>query len=110
MDMMDVYRYGVKKIVLMSVILSAMVHYYSLQYLPVLPSPPSAEVTCSSTSYLTLARDPCMVEKLHKMFNESHVVCDMKCVSPEKKTEKEAIERLSLTADHVVIENDNDNK
>ena len=97
-DLMSISRYGVKKIVLMSVILSAMVHYYSLQFLPVLPSPPSAEVTCSSTSFLTLARDPCMVEKLQRMFNDSHIICDMECASPEKKTKKEAVEKLSLTA------------
>ena len=87
-----------KKIVLMSVIFSALVHYYSLQYLPSLPSPPSAEVTCTSTSFITLARDPCMVEKLQMMFNNSQVICDMKCLSPEKKTEKEIVEKLSMTA------------
>ena len=86
----------------MSVIFSAMVHYYSLQYLPVLPSPPSTEVTCSSTSYITLARDPCMVEKLQRMYNDSSIACDIECVYPEKKTEKEAIKSLSLKADQVV--------
>ena len=76
---------------------------HSLCHGSLLLSPVSAEVSCSSTSYLTLARDPCMVEKLQRMFNDSHVVCDMECASYEKKTKKEAVENLSLTADNVVI-------
>jgi hypothetical protein len=39
-----------------------------------------------------------MVEKLQRMFNDSHIICDMECASPEKKTKKEAVEKLSLTA------------
>ena len=39
-----------------------------------------------------------MVEKLQRMFNDSHIICDMDCASPEKKKKKEAVEKLSLTA------------
>ena len=38
-----------------------------------------------------------MVEKLQTMFNKSQVTCDMECFSPEKKTEKEIVEKLSMT-------------
>ena len=84
-------RFGAKRLVLMTVILSALTHYYSLQWLAPLPSPPlGVKVGCrNSRSEVSVTRDPCLVERMRRLYTNTSLACRVLC---EGDTESEELE------------------
>ena len=84
-------RYGAKRLVLMSVILSALTHYYSLQWLAPLPTPElGLQVGCrDSKTEVSVMRDPCMLERMRRLYANTSLACRRLC---EGETEARELE------------------
>ena len=73
-------KYGAR-LVLRAVILSALLHYYSLQWLPPVPAPQyGVTVDCQdSRAAVRLGRDPCLVEKMRRLYTNTTLACRARC-------------------------------
>ena len=66
----------------MGVILSAMVHFYSLKVLPPMPvSEYSSKIFCDPMPHTALQRDPCLLEKFNHIYGNSSVTCAVDCLN-----------------------------
>ena len=83
-------KYG-PRLVLSGLILSALLHYYSLQWLPPLPAPRyGVRLDCrDSRQAVRLARDPCLVEKMKRLYTNTSTVCRARCQEQGEEEEKE---------------------
>ena len=83
-------KYG-PRLVLSGLILSALLHYYSLQWLPPLPAPQyGVRLDCrDSRQAVRLARDPCLVEKMRRLYTNTSTVCRARCQEQGEEEEKE---------------------
>merc|ERR1719232_2591045 len=79
-------KYNIKKYVLMGVIFSAILHFYSLQYIPPMPLEDySSTISCFPRPHIKLQRDPCLLEKISKIYSNNSLLCDINCVTTEEK-------------------------
>ena len=66
---------------LTGLIFSALLHYYSLQWLAPLPPPQyGLEVECrDSLVTVSVARDPCLVDKMRRLYTNTSLACRAHC-------------------------------
>lgn len=66
----------------MGVILSAIIHFSSLKFLPPMPvTEYTKKITCDPLPHTSLQRDPCLLEKFDHVYGNSSVTCDVDCIN-----------------------------
>ena len=71
----------------MVVILSAMVHFYSLKVLPPIPvSEYSSKILCDPWTHTALQRDPCLLEKFNHIYGNNSVKCTVDCLNYQRES------------------------
>ena len=75
--------------------MSALLHYYSLQWLSPVPPPQyGLELDClESRATVSVTRDPCLVEKLRRLYSNTSVACRATCQAQEEEEEEEMMLR-----------------
>ena len=73
----------------MGVILSAIVHFYSLKILPSMPvTEYSSKISCDPWPHTSLQRDPCLLEKFNHVYGNNSVNCLVDCINYQKEAVK----------------------
>jgi len=79
-------RHGMKKKIMMMLICISTLCYYTLQYLPAVPGPPSTLATCNGNKVtISVDSDPCLPGKLKRLYTNRTVVCELQMQLPESQ-------------------------